>query len=70
MPKAKAPKTKSGEQDSTRIAIVAPDKCKPKKCRQECKKGCPVNRMGKATSNLYLNFYLMYFFRLFHFVYG
>lgn len=22
------------------------DKCKPKKCRQECKKSCPVVRMG------------------------
>jgi len=31
----------------TRIAIVAEDKCKPKKCRQECKKSCPVVRMGK-----------------------
>ncbi|KAL1917097.1 uncharacterized protein VTP21DRAFT_5295 [Calcarisporiella thermophila] len=31
----------------TRIAIVNNDKCKPKKCRQECKKSCPVNRMGK-----------------------
>ncbi|KAJ1658243.1 Fe-S cluster-binding ribosome biosynthesis protein [Dispira simplex] len=31
----------------TRIAIVNPDRCKPKKCRQECKRGCPVNRMGK-----------------------
>lgn len=31
----------------TRIAIVNDDKCKPKKCRQECKKGCPVVRMGK-----------------------
>jgi len=31
----------------TRIAIVSPDKCKPKKCRQECKKSCPVVRMGK-----------------------
>lgn len=31
----------------TRIAIVNTDKCKPKKCRQECKKGCPVVRMGK-----------------------
>ncbi|KAI0593711.1 hypothetical protein F4775DRAFT_488179 [Biscogniauxia sp. FL1348] len=26
----------------TRIAIVNDDKCKPKKCRQECKKSCPV----------------------------
>jgi ATP-binding cassette subfamily E protein 1 len=31
----------------TRIAIVNVDKCKPKKCRQECKKSCPVVRMGK-----------------------
>ncbi|TPX40468.1 hypothetical protein SeMB42_g05986 [Synchytrium endobioticum] len=31
----------------TRIAIVNDDKCKPKKCRQECKKSCPVVRMGK-----------------------
>lgn len=31
----------------TRIAIVSEDKCKPKKCRQECKKSCPVVRMGK-----------------------
>lgn len=31
----------------TRIAIVNNDKCKPKKCRQECKKSCPVVRTGK-----------------------
>lgn len=31
----------------TRIAIVSPEKCKPKKCRQECKKSCPVVRMGR-----------------------
>lgn len=30
-----------------RIAIVSDDKCKPKRCRQECKKTCPVVRMGK-----------------------
>lgn len=30
----------------TRIALVNPDRCKPKKCRQECKKSCPVVRMG------------------------
>ncbi|KAK3554509.1 hypothetical protein QTP70_024412 [Hemibagrus guttatus] len=30
-----------------RIAIVNQDKCKPKKCKQECKKSCPVVRMGK-----------------------
>lgn len=31
----------------TRIAIVNSDKCKPKRCRQECKRSCPVVRMGK-----------------------
>ncbi len=30
-----------------RIAIVNSDRCKPKKCRQECKKSCPVVRVGK-----------------------
>lgn len=31
----------------TRLAIVDTDKCKPKECRQECKRSCPVVRMGK-----------------------
>ena len=31
----------------TRVAIVKPDKCKPKKCHQECKRMCPVVRLGK-----------------------
>jgi ATP-binding cassette, sub-family E, member 1 len=31
----------------TRVAIVKPDKCKPKKCHQECKRQCPVVRLGK-----------------------
>ncbi|TFB06292.1 Translation initiation factor RLI1 [Trichoderma ghanense] len=30
-----------------RIAIVNTDKCRPRKCRQECKKSCPVVRSGK-----------------------
>jgi ATP-binding cassette subfamily E protein 1 len=41
----------------TRIAIVNPDKCKPKKCRQECKKFCPVVRMGE-NKFLVLRFFL------------
>lgn len=45
------PKLKRKENDDTqgltRIAIVNNDKCKPKRCRQECKKSCPVVRMGK-----------------------
>ncbi|KAF7042707.1 hypothetical protein CFC21_052231 [Triticum aestivum] len=32
----------------TRIAIVSEDKCKPKKCRQECKKSCPVVKTGNS----------------------
>lgn len=31
----------------TRIAIVDVDRCKPNKCAQECKKSCPVVKMGK-----------------------
>lgn len=43
-----APKpSKGGEEKETRIAIINQDKCKPKKCRQECKKSCPVVRMGR-----------------------
>lgn len=34
-------------EKQSRIAIVNEDKCKPKRCRQECKKSCPVVRMGK-----------------------
>ncbi|KAJ3680047.1 hypothetical protein LUZ60_016325 [Juncus effusus] len=30
-----------------RIAIVNEDRCKPKKCNQECKKSCPVVMTGK-----------------------
>merc|ERR1719211_428918 len=43
------PKKKAEEEQDklTRIAIVSTDKCKPKRCRQECKKSCPVVRMGK-----------------------
>ena len=34
-------------ENLTRIAIVSEDRCRPKKCLQECKKTCPVNRMGR-----------------------
>ena len=33
--------------EKLRIAIVNPSKCKPKECGLECKKECPVVRMGK-----------------------
>ena len=35
------------EQKQTRIAIISSDRCKPKKCMLECKKSCPVVRMGQ-----------------------
>lgn len=34
-------------QIQTRIAVIDPDKCKPSKCRQECKRFCPVVQIGK-----------------------
>lgn len=37
----------SSQDKLTRIAIVNTDKCKPKRCKQECKKSCPVVRLGK-----------------------
>jgi len=41
-------KRKTHELDeNTRIAIVNGDKCKPNKCGLECKKKCPVVKMGK-----------------------
>jgi len=46
-----APKERKGEElvndARLRIAIVNADRCKPKKCSQECKKNCPVVRTGK-----------------------
>ena len=36
-----------GDGGLTRIAIVNTQKCKPKKCNQECKKSCPVVKLGK-----------------------
>ncbi|XP_073353148.1 ABC transporter E family member 2 [Aegilops tauschii subsp. strangulata] len=32
---------------AARIAIINEDRCKPKKCRQECRKSCPVVKTGK-----------------------
>lgn len=36
--------------ENQRIGIVNEDKCKPKKCRQECKRSCPVVMMGECTA--------------------
>ena len=38
--------------DKLRIAVVALDKCKPNKCKLECKTSCPVVRMGKICINV------------------
>lgn len=48
-PKKKGAKASGSESEEhlTRIAIVNAEKCKPKKCRQECKKSCPVVKLGK-----------------------
>lgn len=42
----------------TRIAVVDAEKCKPKKCRQECKQYCPVVRSGECCCFV---IYLQYF---------
>jgi ATP-binding cassette subfamily E protein 1 len=34
------------KESLTRIAIISKDKCRPKKCRLECKRECPVVRQG------------------------
>jgi len=47
MPPKNRKQTEEPGDKLTRIAIVSTDKCKPKRCRQECKKSCPVVRMGK-----------------------
>jgi len=47
MPRPMKKKEEDPGERLTRIAIVSTDKCKPKRCRQECKKSCPVVRMGK-----------------------
>jgi hypothetical protein len=38
--------TAMADEKLTRVAIINADKCKPKKCKQECKRSCPVVRMG------------------------
>ena len=45
--KKKASKGDDEGDKMTRIAIVKTEKCRPKKCRQECKKSCPVVKLGK-----------------------
>ena len=46
-PKKNKKKSNDGDSGLTRIAIINTERCKPKKCRQECKKSCPVVKLGK-----------------------
>ena len=58
VPTKMAPKKKQPVEEATkltRIAIVSTDKCKPKRCRQEGKKSCPVVRMGKLCIEVTTN---------------
>lgn len=49
-PKLKAKEDGTGEEKLTRIAVISSDRCKPKKCKQECKKSCPVVKIGAPRS--------------------
>lgn len=40
------------EDDKVRVAVIQSAKCKPKKCRQECKRYCPVEQQGKECVNV------------------
>jgi len=46
-PKKNKKQSDDGQDRMSRIAIISTEKCKPKKCRQECKKSCPVVKLGK-----------------------
>ena len=49
------------QDELTRIAILNKDRCKPKKCNQECKRGCPVNRIGKFCIQVESDSVIAYF---------
>jgi ATP-binding cassette subfamily E protein 1 len=38
---------KNTSDKNIKVAIINPDKCKPKDCEQQCRKVCPVNGIGK-----------------------
>ncbi|KAF7683319.1 ABC transporter E family member 2 [Astathelohania contejeani] len=47
---------KNSEKDKlTRLAVIDPERCKPKECNLECKKACPVNKIGKDCINVTRN---------------
>jgi len=47
MPPKKKKEEESPADRLDRIAIVSTDRCRPKKCKQECKRSCPVVKIGK-----------------------
>ena len=51
-PKPKRKDTEATET-LTRIAIVNSDRCKPKRCRQECKKSCPGKKDLRSIAHSY-----------------
>ena len=53
-------KSKGDEEGLTRVAIISDQKCKPKKCRQECRKKCPVVKLGKECIEVMPNSKLAY----------
>ena len=53
-------KKDKNEEGLTRVAIISEQKCKPKKCRQECKRSCPVVRLGKECIEVAPNSKLAY----------
>ncbi|KAJ6219753.1 hypothetical protein RDWZM_005565 [Blomia tropicalis] len=55
MPPPNMKRDQESQDSLTRIAIVNADKCKPKRCRLECKKSCPVVRMGKLCIEVSTN---------------
>jgi ATP-binding cassette, sub-family E, member 1 len=40
-------KGKGADETPHRIGVVSEERCKPKKCKQECRTYCPVNKIGK-----------------------
>ena len=53
-------KEDSGSDEKTRVAIINDQRCKPKKCKQECKRSCPVVRLGKECIEVAPNSKLAY----------
>ena len=40
------------DTEKTRIAIINPDRCKPKKCSLECEQVCPPNKIKRICTDV------------------